>query len=137
MASVEIRGIEDVKATLLELTPKEARNIMRGTVVELAKGLAEDARQNAPRGKGDVAAGIGHKRARGKRDILKAEVVANTNGTSFHWRFREYGQGPDGREDAFFLKALQTAAGEIASRYLKAYADKLTKAMAKKARRGG
>ena len=137
MASVTITGIEDVKATLLEMAPNEARNIMRATVMELAKGLAADAKQNAPRDEGDVADGIGYKRARSKRDVLKAEVVANTNGTSFHWRFREYGQGPDGREDAFFLKALQAAEAEIGARYLKAYAEKLTKALARKAKRGG
>jgi len=133
--TITISGIEDVKRTLLELAPNEATNIMRATVVDLAKGMSADAKANAPSDDGDLKGGIGHKRARGSRDVLKAEVVANTNRKSFYWRFREYGQGPDGREDAMFLKALQATKAEIQSRYLEVYADKLTSAMARKARK--
>lgn len=134
MADVRIRGIEDVNRVLSEIAPNEAKNLMRATTLELAKGLAEDARSMAPQDQGDVAAGIKHKRARGKRDQIKAEVVANANGKSFYWRFREYGQGPDGREDAFFLRSLQKGNAEMGDRYLKVFTDKLIKRLARKAR---
>lgn len=129
---IRIRGIEDVNRVLQEIAPNEARNLMRATTADLAKGIAADARTNAPKDKGDVADGIKHKRARGSRDVVKAEVVANTNGTSFHWRFREYGQGPDGREDAFFLRALMKANAEIGQRYLEAFTSKLVSRLARK-----
>lgn len=128
---IRIRGIEDVNRVLQEIAPKEAKNLLRATTADLAKGIAKDAKANAPRDKGDVAAGIKHKRARGDRNTVKAEVVANANGTSFHWRFREYGQGPDGREDAFFLRALMKANTEISQRYLTAFTDKLLKRLAR------
>ena len=58
-----------------------------------------------------------------------------TNGTSFYWRFREYGQGPDGREDAMFLKSLHKLDGNLQQAFLDAFAEKLTAMMARKARR--
>lgn len=131
---MRIRGIEDVNRVLREIAPNEAKNLLRATTADLAKGIAADARANAPKDKGDVAAGIKHKRARGDRMTVKAEVVANTNGTSFHWRFREYGQGPDGREDAFFLRALMKANGEMAQRYLEVFTDKLLRRLARKSK---
>jgi hypothetical protein len=131
---VRIRGIEDVNRVLQEIAPREAVNLMRATTVELAKGIADDARANAPIDKGDIKAGIKHRRAKGTRTTVKAEVVANANGSSFHWRFREYGQGPGGREDAFFLRALMKAQTELAQRYLQAFTGKLVKRLARKSK---
>lgn len=132
MTNIRIRGIADVNRVLQEIAPREAINLMRATTADLAKGLAEDARANAPTDQGDVRGGIKHKRARGDKNTVKAEVVANANGTSFYWRFREYGQGPDGREDAFFLRALMKAKTELTQRYLKSFTDKLTSRLARK-----
>lgn len=131
---MRIRGIEDVNRVLREIAPNEAKNLMRATTADLAKGIAKDARDNAPVDQGDVRAGIKHKRARGDRNTVKAEVVANANGKSFHWRFREYGQGPDGREDAFFLRALMKAETELAQRYLETFTDKLVRRLARKSK---
>lgn len=129
---VRIRGIEDVNRVLQEIAPREAINLLRATTADLAKGIADDARDNAPQDTGDIKAGIKHKRAKGTRTTVKAEVVANANGTSFYWRFREYGQGPGGREDAFFLRALMKAQTEIAQRYLQSFTEKLVKRLARK-----
>lgn len=130
---VRIRGIEDVNRILREIAPNEAKNLMRATTADLAKGIAEDARAGAPVDTGDIAGGIKHKRARGDRNTVKAEVVANANKKSFYWRFREYGQ--DGApEAAFFLNALMKANGEISQRYLSVFVDKLTRRLARKSK---
>jgi len=129
---VRIRGIADVNRVLQEIAPNEAKNLMRATTADLAKGIAADARANAPVDEGDIKAGIKHKRARGDRYTIKAEVVANADGKSFHWRFPEYGQGPGGREQAFFLRALMKAQSEIGQRYLAAFVDKLERRLARK-----
>lgn len=136
MNQVRITGIADVNRVLREIAPREAKNLMRATTADLAKGIAADAKTNAPTDQGDVRKGIGHKRARGTRDIVKAEVVANKGGAGFYWRFLEYGQGPDGVEHAFFLKALQKAKGEIAQRYLEAFTSKLVARLARKNKAG-
>jgi hypothetical protein len=134
VSQVRIRGIEDVNRVLQEIAPREAINLMRATTAELAKGLAQDAKANAPIDQGNIKGGIRHRRARGTRTTVKAEVVANANRTSFYWRYREYGQGPDGQEDAFFLRALMRAQSEIGQRYLAAFTDKLLRRLARKNR---
>ena len=134
MTSIRITGIADVNRVLQEIAPREAINLLRATTADLAKGMAQDAKANAPRDQGDLAGGIKSKRARGDRNTVKAEVVANANGSSFHWRFLEYGQGPDGVEHAFFLGALMKAQTEIEQRYLKSFTDKLTSRLARKSK---
>jgi hypothetical protein len=133
--TVTVTGIPDVVNILAGLAPREAKNLMRTTTADIAKQLATDARDNAPVDEGNLKAGIKHKRARGSRNIVAAEVVANANGTSFHWRFREYGQGPDGREDAMFAKALMQMSGELNQVFLDTFTRKLISLMARKARR--
>lgn len=134
MTNIRITGIADVNRVLREIAPREAVNLMRATTADLAKGIAKDAKANAPTDKGDVRGGIKYKRARGDKNTVKAEVVANTNGTSFHWRFLEYGQGPDNVEHAYFLGALMKAQTEIEQRYLQSFTDKLTSRLARKSK---
>ena len=134
MSSIRITGIADVNRVLQEIAPREAINLMRATTADLAKGIANDAKAKAPKDKGDRVGGIKHKRARGDKNTVKAEVLANTNGTSFYWRFLEYGQGPDGVEHAYFLGALMQAQSEIEQRYLQSFTDKLTSRLARKSK---
>lgn len=129
---VRIRGIEDVNRVLREIAPNEAKNLLRATTADLAKGIAKDAQANAPVDQGDIKGGIKHKRARGDKNTVKAEVVANANGSSFHWRFLEYGQGPDKREVAYFLRALMKSQSELAQKYLESFTDKLVRRLARK-----
>jgi hypothetical protein len=135
MQVVEVSGIQNVVGILADMTPREAKNLMRATVADIAKQLAKTAKDYAPVDQGDVKGGIKHKRARGSKNVVAAEVVANTNGTSFHWRFREYGQGPDGREDAMFLTALMKMESEMQRVFLDTFTRKLVDAMARKAKK--
>ena len=134
---VKITGIADVSRILAEIAPKEAKNLMRATTADLAKGIAADAKTFAPTDVGDLRKSIGHKRARGDRETVKAEVIANKGGGAFYWRFLEYGDGPDGVEHAFFLKALRKAETELPQRYLEAFTDKLVKRLARLAKSRG
>jgi hypothetical protein len=120
-----------VNRVLREIAPNEAKNLLRATTADLAKGIAADARELAPRDQGDVVEGIKHKRARGDRYTIKAEVVANANRKSLYWRFLEYGQGPDGVEHAYFLRALQKSRADLRTRYLSVFTDKLVRRLAR------
>lgn len=132
---IRITGIADVNRVLREIAPNEAKNIMRATTADIAKAIAADAKKGAPSDDQDrVAKGIKHKRARGTRDVVKAEVVANANGTSFFWRFLEYGQGPDGVEHAYFLKALMKSQAEMDALYLRIFTSKLVNRIARKSK---
>jgi hypothetical protein len=135
LTNIRITGIADVNRVLREIAPREAVNLMRATTADMAKGIAADAKANAPSdGKGRIAKGIKHKRARGDKNTVKAEVVANADGKSMFWRFLEYGQGPDGVEHAYFLGALMKGQAEINQRYLKSFTDKLTSRLARKSK---
>lgn len=126
--SVKVTGIKDVKAILLDLGPKESTNLMRTVVADIAKQLAADGKANAPSDEGELKAGIGFKRDRGRRHFLAASVRA----LPFYWRFLEYGQGPDGVEHAMFLKALQKLRPEVDTVYLETFVRKLESRLARK-----
>lgn len=126
--SVKVKGLDDVRRTLIELGPKEATNLMRTVVFDLAKQLAQSASDFAPSDSGDLKSGIHPKRERGKRDFLAASVRASP----FYWRFLEYGDGPDGVEHAFNLKALMALRPDIDRVYLETFARKLEQRLARK-----
>lgn len=126
--NVTVTGLKDVKAVLMDLGPKEATNLMRTVVADIAKQLADDGRAGAPADEGELRAGIGSKRDRGRKHFLAASVRA----APFYWRFLEYGQGPDGVEHAMFLKALQKLRPDVDAVYLETFVRKLEARMARK-----
>ncbi|MGL4296698.1 MAG: HK97 gp10 family phage protein [Aestuariivirga sp.] len=125
--SVKVTGLADVKRVLTDIGPKEATNLMRVVVFDMAKQIATDAAARAPSDEGDLKAGIGAKRERGKRHFLAASV----RGSPFYWRYLEYGQGPDGVEHAFFLKTLQALRPDIDRIYLETFVRKLEQRLAR------
>lgn len=132
--SITITGIEDVNRILTSIAPREAKQILRNTIYDMAKTVAKRASDRAPVRTGDLKGNIKPKRERGKKDRLSATVRVGPD--AFHWRFLEYGQGPDNVEHAFFLQTLQEIRPEIDEVYMRAFADKLAKrlrALAKKA----
>lgn len=132
---VTITGIADVNRLLAQIAPREAKNLMRATVHDLASQLARAAKAGAPAEDGALKAGIKAKRQRGTRDIVAS--AAGVYGTAWYWRFLEYGQGPDGVEHAFFLKALQAIRPEIDRVYLQAFVGKLEARLARLAKKSG
>jgi hypothetical protein len=130
---VTIRGMEDVRRTLTELGPREAKNLMRVTVTAMAKDFAKDAEPRLPVDQGDLAGSVFSKRERGTKDTLAASVRVASK--AFYWRFLEYGQGPDKVEHAMFLQTLQALRPELNQRYLEIYTAKLIAALKRKAKK--
>lgn len=129
----KITGIEDVKRTLAEVGPREAKNLMRVTVQDIARQLAKTGKQNAPSDQGDLKKGIKHKRERSTSGSVESTVRA----APFYWRYLEYGQGPDGVEHAFFLKALEEMRPNLDRVYLEAFVRKLEARMARERKKLG
>lgn len=132
--SVEITGLADLNAVLNAVAPREAKNLLRATVLDIAKQLATEAKGSMPEDSGDMIAGTKAKRDRGTRDSIEASVVVNG---AFYWRFLEYGQGPDGVETAMFLKALQAMRPDMERVYLEAFGRKLAARLARERKRRG
>lgn len=126
---VEVRGIADINAILRQIAPREAQNLMRATVYDIAKTGAERMAENTPddpaTGAGDLKSSIKPKRERSRRGQADASVTVTNIRRNFFWRFLEYGDGPDGVEYAMALKALQSMRPEIDRLYLDAFVKKL------------
>jgi hypothetical protein len=131
---VTIRGIEDVNRVLQEIAPREAKNLMRATVHEIAGQLGKDARELSPDDTGLLDKSIKHKRARGTREKVQSDVVVDRK--AFYWRFLEMGRGPDRVEHAFFLRSLQAIRPRLATAYVEVFTQKLLARLARKARTG-
>lgn len=132
--TVSIEGIEGVNRVLNEVGPREGRNLIRATVQDIASQLAKSAKENAPTDEGDLRAGIKAKRDKASRDKVSSSVRVFG---AFYWRFLEYGDGPDGVEHAFFLKALQEMRPNMDRVYIDAFAKKLAARIKRELKRRG
>lgn len=135
---VTVRGIADVNRILAEIAPNEARNLLRATVYDMAKGLAKDGAENVPDGPyktGQLEGDIKPKREKGTRTKIAASVRVAPR--SFYWRFLEYGDGPDGVEHAMFLRALQDLRPDLERVYLETFTRKLIARLTKLNKRRG
>lgn len=120
---VKVSGIEDINHILATIAPREAKNLLRATVYELAKDLSKSASERMPVDRGDMKAAGFAKRDRGNRTTIAASVRMARS--AFYWRFLEYGQGPDNVEYAFFLQTLQALRPELDRKYLEIFTKKL------------
>lgn len=131
--SVEVSGIADVNRILMEIAPREAINLVRATVHDIASQLSKDAAANAPKDTGVLKKAIRPKRRRGDRTTVQSDVIVSSS--AYYWRFLEYGDGPDGVAYDFFLNALQSLRPNVERVYLEAFARKLTARMARERKR--
>lgn len=129
-----IEGIADVNKIFEELPLRESKNLMRATVQDIASKLAKSAREKAPVGatKG-LRKGIKAKRERGSKTTIESTVRS----AAFQWRYLEYGQGPDGVEHAFMLKAIQEMRPNMDREYLESFTKKLIARLARERKRTG
>lgn len=133
--SVTISGLDGVVAALTTVGPKEARNLARNTVQQVASDIAKDAADMAPRDTGELKRSIKARR-RNTHGGDEFESVVYVLPDAFHWRFQEYGQGPDGVEHAMFLKALNRFKADGQKRHLDAFAKVLERRIKRAMKRG-
>lgn len=109
--SVKVRGLDDALRVLEQELPEAARDVGAQMRLDVAKAIAEEAKTLAPHRTGTLRASI--KSRKSPDDDQAAEVYVNRSGKgdAFYWRFLEYGQGPDGVEHAFFLRARERVMG--------------------------
>jgi hypothetical protein len=131
--SVQITGIEDVNRALNNFAPKDARNLIRATVQDIVGQLAKSAAEFAPSDTGGLKAGIKAKRDKPTRNTVSSSVRVFG---AYYWRFLEYGDGPDGVEHAYFLKALQEMRPDMDRVYMEAFAKKLAARIKREMKRG-
>lgn len=130
--SVEIRGIDDVRRVLREVMPREARILARQTTKDVAQTIADEAKGLMPVDEGDMVAGTRSRTERDRDGQARASVRVRG---AFYWRFLEYGDGPDGIEHAFFMRAKEKVMGNIDTIATRAFVKRLAARIAKVAGR--
>lgn len=132
---MSVRGIGDVNRILETIAPREAKNLMKAVVYDMAKQVGEDAKEFSPDDTGLLDRSIKPKRERGSRTTVEATV--RVAGKAFYWRFLEYGEGPDKIEHAMFLKALQKMRPQADRVYLETFVRKLEARLARERKKLG
>lgn len=132
---VSVKGISDINHVLETIAPREAKNLMRAVVYDMASQLAEDAKVFSPDDTGNLDRSTKPRRERGTRNTVEATV--RVAGRAFYWRFLEYGDGPDKVEHAMFLKALQKMRPQADRVYLETFVRKLEARLARERKRMG
>ena len=130
-----IHGIEDVDELLSEIAPNQARNIMRSTIHGIAADIAKDAKNHM-----SVDTGTMKKETKTKRERPRGGRFSSTvrvGRKAFYWRFREYGQGPDGEEDAMFMKAVAKFNANMNQIFIQQFGKKFEAALARARKRQG
>ena len=140
---VTITGIADVNRVLRDVAPREARNLMKATVYDLTKQLADSARDRAPSDGPPLTLkpAIKPKRQRGTRDKIQAAVVVergkSAKADGYFWRFLEFGTKTGIPEYGFFLRTVQELRPQIDRLYLETFVRKLEARLVRERRRRG
>lgn len=113
---------------LTTLLPKEARQLLRDTVHDVANEVVKDAKAKMPRDTGAMAAGT--KAYRGKMSSTAITSTVRVVG-AYYWRFLEYGDGPDGVEHAFFFRAKEEVQGKLDRMFLDKFSRRLVSRLMK------
>lgn len=135
--TTELRGIEDVDRLLSQVAPRQAFNIMRATVHDMAREVAKDARDVMPEDEGDMIAETKHKRENPNKTAGRVASTVRVGRRAFYWRFLEYGQGPDGVAHGFFAAAVQKLKTEMNARFLRSFGKKFEAALKRARKRHG
>ena len=131
--SMKVTGIKEVEHVLQVLAPREATNILRSTVHGVAGAARDEARRHMSVDTGKMKASTKTRRRRSKGTRIRSDVMVTK--AAYYWRFREYGQGPDGTEDAMFLKATEFLRKNLRSMFREQFGKKFEARM-KRLRKG-
>jgi len=98
-----VRGLKEALHMLEVALPEEARKLNREVAKDAAQMIVDEAKPLMPRGRsGRLQRGAYAKAEPESGRFARASVRVRN---AFYWRFLEYGDGPDGVEHAFFLRA--------------------------------
>jgi len=122
--TVKATGLDEVLRALEVELPRQAEELSADLFKGVAKAIAEDAATRAPVQSGNLRGSI---KSRKEGDTAEVYVQRGGKGDAYYWRFLEYGQGPDGVEHAFFLRAREAVLAD--GRFIDKFRKKLTTAL--------
>jgi len=123
-----VTGLDDVIRILDDVAEKYVKPLSSDFCLDVAEAIAEEAKKNM----------VGHIDSGDMRRLTVAERGQRSNfgmasvrvgQDAFYWRFLEYGDGPDGIEHAFFMRAREKVLTNIDSVAANRFRDRLAKLM--------
>lgn len=92
---VELVGLEELERTLGDVAPRVAYNIMRNTVVDMARDVRDEMKRRVPKDTGTLRKAIKAYRPRARPPIVEAHVYIthgkNVKYDAYYWHFLEWG----------------------------------------------
>lgn len=93
--TMQITGLEEMRAKLADMAPREARNLLRSTVHGTATEIRNRLRQRVPKDTRTLEKAIVSKRRRGKPDEIVSDVIIEhgrgARRNAFYWHIVEFG----------------------------------------------
>ena len=118
--TVKIEGLEQVGRVLSQLAPIEAKRLMRLTVRDVAQIFADDAKTRIPERTGKLRKSVKAKVNKDSGSTLSASVSG-----IFYGRILDQGDGPDGVEHAFYMRAREKVNGDLPQLVVDKFARRL------------
>lgn len=131
--NITIEGLDEVIATIKDLTPREAINLARSTVHAIAGKVRDEIRADAPRDTGSLRKAIVSVRRRGTPTTVQSDVVVKPEG--FHWLFQEFGTVKQPARP-FITPVVEQTRPKIPEIYRREFGVKLERSLARKAKKG-
>lgn len=137
---IKIEGLEGLQDMLLNIGPRQARNLNRATVHGMAGEVRNKARQKAPKDSGTLRKAIKAKRRRPRNpDAPYSDVMVehgnNAKHDAFYWRFKEYGTVNQAAQP-FIGPAADWLRGRVVPIYREQFMKKYAAYLARQAKKG-
>lgn len=138
---VHIEGMTDLQRTLTTVLPRESRNILRRTVVSIAKDVRKDMENTVRKSiedDGTLRRAITHRRERGAREHQEAAVwIEHGKGVSdsaHYWHIIEWGSLRTS-EKPYIRPTVKTWQSRLGDVFRERFGLQLEKEMAKRAKK--
>ncbi len=126
--SVTVKGLDRVIQILEDVAEQHAKPLAADFCMDVAEAIAEQAKANMS---ANIDSGDMRRLTvaeRGQKGYFGTASV-RVGRDAFYWRFMEYGDGPDGVEHAFFMRAREKVFANIDTLAADRFKDRLTKLM--------
>ena len=136
---VKIEGLEELRETLEQTMPREAKNILRRTTLKIASTVRNEVRKKAPVDTGNLRRSIKSKRDRGTPTNITASVYVDKSGgksgKGYHYHFVEFGTVKMTARP-FIVPTVEEMRPGLSEEYRKEFGVQFEKEMQKRAKKG-
>lgn len=141
-ATVHIEGLTHLQKTLTKVMPREARNILRRTVVAVAKEMRDDMREHVrtnSEDSGTLRKAIRSRREKGRSRDQQEAAVWITHGKgqkndAYYWHMVEWGTVKT-PEKPFIRPTVKVWEGKIGTVFEREFGTQFEKEMAKRSKK--